>query len=89
MLIELITLSTACTTSTTEVMELKTEFIAVPSSRVQPGNPEETLGVSSQTNAIFLFTVTGAPPMNGTRLFSVSSYNIEIDSSQDATSVFI
>ena len=38
-------------TRITEVMELNTEFMAVPSSRVQPGNPEETRPVSTAAAA--------------------------------------
>ena len=39
LLIDIIT----CITSITELIVFKTEFIAVPSSRLQPGKPEETL----------------------------------------------
>ena len=43
----LITFNIIDITKTTDVMELNTEFMAVPSSLVQPGKPDDTLPVSS------------------------------------------
>ena len=40
-------------TRTTEVSEFMAEFMAVPSSREQPGKPEETLPVDITNAAIF------------------------------------
>ena len=47
-----------CMTRTTAVMELIAEFIAVPSSLLQPGNPEETLAVLTDMILITESTVT-------------------------------
>ena len=47
LLMLLITFNIIDITKTTDVMELNTEFMAVPSSLVQPGKPDDTLPVSS------------------------------------------
>merc|ERR1739844_144401 len=56
LLILLTTLRTTCMTKTIDVIELNTEFMAVPSSLVQPGKPEETRPVSSKNDMFKIST---------------------------------
>ena len=54
---------TKCMTRTIELMVLKTEFMAVPSSLVQPGNPEDTILILLPNSN---FKPLWSPPLAGT-----------------------